>query len=51
MQYIHLYTLLLVFVFHTSGGQNQTNSPQDNISKGRYSESQLKEANTSKVPM
>ena len=44
MKYIHLYTLLLMFVFHTScGGQNQTNVPQDNISKGHYSESQLKE--------
>jgi ligand-binding sensor domain-containing protein len=40
-----------MFVFHTSCGQNQTNVPQDNISKGLYSESQLKEADTSKVPM
>jgi len=38
-------------VFNTSCGQNQTNVPQDNISKGHYSESQLKEAATSKVPM
>jgi ligand-binding sensor domain-containing protein len=37
-------------VFHTSCGQNQTNR-QDNISKGLYSESQLKEAATSRVPM
>ena len=62
MKYAHIYTLFLVFVFHTScGGQNQTNVPQDNISKGHYSESQLKEnsagnlavslADTSKVPM
>ena len=40
-----------MFVFHTSCGQTQTNPPQDNISKGLYSESQLKEADTSKVPM
>ena len=39
-----------MFVFHTSCGQNQTNPPQDNTSQG-YSESQLKEAATSKVPM
>jgi ligand-binding sensor domain-containing protein len=51
MQYIHLYTLFLLFVFHTSCGQSQTNSPQDNISKGLYSESQVKEAATSRVPM
>ena len=51
MKYIHVYALFLVFVFHTSCGQNQTNVPQDNISKGLYSESQLKEAATSKVPM
>src|SRR5258706_9356388 len=40
-------------VFHSSCGQNQTNSPQDNIksSRANYSESQLKEADTSKVPM
>ncbi len=51
MKYIHVYALFLVFVFHTSCGQYQTNVPQDNISKGHYSESQLKEAATSKVPM
>jgi ligand-binding sensor domain-containing protein len=39
-----------MFVFHTSCGQNQTNPPQDNTRLG-YSESQLKEAVTSKVPM
>ena len=39
-------------VFCTScRGQSQTNPPQDNISKGLYSESQVKEAATSKVPM
>ena len=43
MKYAHIYTLFLMFVFHTSCGQNQTNVPQDNISKGHYSESQLKE--------
>ena len=31
MKYIHLNALFLVFVFHTSCGQNQTNSSQDNI--------------------
>jgi ligand-binding sensor domain-containing protein len=40
-----------MFVFHTSCGQTQTNSPQDNISKGLYTESQLKEEATSNVPM
>jgi ligand-binding sensor domain-containing protein len=40
-------------VFHTSCEQSQTNIPQDNIksSRANYSESQLKEADTSKVPM
>ncbi len=38
-------------VFHTSCGQTQTNVPNDNVSKGLYSESQLKELATSKVPM
>ena len=51
MKHIHVYALFLLFVFHTSCGQNQTNPPQDNISKGLYTESQLKEAATSKVPM
>ncbi len=48
---VKLSGLFLMLVFHTSCGQNQTNVPQDNISKGHYSESQLKEAATSKVPM
>jgi hypothetical protein len=43
MRYAHVYALFLVFAFHTSCGQNQTNIPQDNISKGHYFESQLKE--------
>jgi ligand-binding sensor domain-containing protein len=47
MKYAHVYTLFLVFVFHTSCGQNQTNVPQDNTRLG-YSESQLKEAATTK---
>jgi ligand-binding sensor domain-containing protein len=29
MKYPHVYTLFLLFVFHTSCGQNQTNSPHD----------------------
>ncbi len=42
-----------MFVFHTACGQNKTNPPQDNIKYNRtgLSESQLKEAATSKVPM
>ena len=53
MKYVYIYTLFLMFVFHTSCGQNQTNPPQDNIKYNRtgLSESQLKEAATSKVPM
>ncbi len=51
MIYIYVYALFLISVFHAACGQNQTNVPQDNISKGHYSESQLKEAATSKVPM
>jgi len=31
MKYVNVYALFLVFVFHTSCGQNQTNSPKDNI--------------------
>ena len=31
MKYTHIYVLFLVFVFHTSCGQNQTNVPQDHI--------------------
>jgi len=53
MKYIQVYALFLVFVFHSSCRQNQTNPPQDNIkdNRGHYSESQLKEADTTKVPM
>src|SRR5882724_4292683 len=50
MKYAHVYALFLMLVFHTSCGQNQTNEPQDNRKVG-YSESQLKEADTTKVPM
>jgi len=52
MKNLHLY-VLLIFVFYISCGQNQTKVPQENIKSGRanYSESQLKEAETSKVPM
>ena len=31
MKYVHVYALFLMFVFHTSCGQNQTNVPKDNI--------------------
>ena len=53
MKYVLIYTLFLMSVFHTSCGQNQTNPPKDNIKPHRtgLSESQLKEAATSKVPM
>ena len=53
MRYVHIYTLFLMLVFHTSCGQNKTNPPQDNIKYNRtgLSESQLKETATSKVPM
>jgi Two component regulator propeller len=54
MKYIHLNALFLMVVFHSSCGQNQTNAPQDNIKPsktGPYTESQLKEAATSKVPV
>lgn len=52
MKYAHIYTLFLVFVYHTSYGQIPTNVPQqDNISKGLYTESQLKEIEASNVPM
>jgi ligand-binding sensor domain-containing protein len=45
-----IYTLSLMFVFQTSCGQNQTNPPLDNRRVG-YSEAQLKEADTTRVPM
>ncbi len=53
MKYTHVYALLLVFVFHSSCVQNQTNSPKENIKPNRagYTESQLKDADSSKVPM
>lgn len=51
MKQLQVYSFFLMFVFHASCGQNQTNVPQDNISKGHYSESQFKEAANSKVPM
>jgi ligand-binding sensor domain-containing protein len=62
MKYIQVYALFLMLIFCTScGGQNKTNVPKDNISKGNSSESQLKEnsagelavslAATSKVPI
>lgn len=53
MTYAHVYTLFLVSVCYSSCGQNQTKVPQDNIKANRanYSESQLKEADTTKVPM
>ena len=49
-----LFVLFLIIVFHTScGGQNQTSVPKQNNRSHRsgLSESQLKEAAASKVPM
>lgn len=53
MKYIHLNALFLLFVFYTSCVQSQTNPPQDKIRNHRsgLSESQVKEAATSKVPV
>ena len=52
MKYAHVYTLFFMSVFCTSYGQNKTNVLQDNISRGLYSESQLKEAATARgVPV
>lgn len=50
---VKLIALFFMFVLHTSCGQSQTNPPQDNIRSHRsgLSESQLKEAAASKVPM
>lgn len=48
---MHVYVLILTSLFYTSCGQSQTNIPQDNVSKGLYSESPLKESATSKVPV
>ena len=31
MKFVHVFALFLMFVFHTSCGQNQTNLPKDNI--------------------
>ena len=44
MKYTHVYTLFLVFVFHTSCGQNQTGLSQDNI------KSETKDSITSQPP-
>ncbi|QEC42496.1 ligand-binding sensor domain-containing protein [Pseudobacter ginsenosidimutans] len=53
MKYVQVYALFLVSVCYSSCGQNQTNVPQDKIkaTRANYSESQLKEADTTKVPM
>jgi ligand-binding sensor domain-containing protein len=61
MKYIHVYILFLVFAFLPSCGENQTNAPKDDITKGHKSESQPREnsagslavklAETSKVPV
>jgi len=53
MKFIHLFALLMMLVCCTSCGQNQTNGPLDKIKsiKANYSDAQLKEADTSQVPM
>ena len=53
IKYFSVHTLFLMFVFCTSCGQNQTSVPKQNNRTHRsgLSESQLKEAATSKVPM
>jgi len=53
IKHVKLFAPFLMFVFQTSCGQNKTNPPQDNIKHNRtgLSESQLKEAASSKVPM
>ena len=50
-KFVKLFALFFMPVFHTTCVQSQTNPPQDNISKGLYSESQLKAADSSGVPM
>src|SRR5579863_1399335 len=51
--FVKLFALFSMAVFHTSCGQNQANPPQDKFSREHngYSESQIKELATSKVPM
>ncbi|MEQ9442837.1 MAG: two-component regulator propeller domain-containing protein [Cyclobacteriaceae bacterium] len=53
MKYIHVFALFLISVFHTAYGQDQTSVPEQNNRNHRsgLSESQLKEAAASKVPM
>jgi ligand-binding sensor domain-containing protein len=53
MKYAHVYVLFWMSVFHTSCEQKQTNPPQDKFSREHngYSQSQIKELATSKVPM
>ena len=52
MKCIHLYTLFLMLVFHTSCEPKQTNPPQDEFSREHngLSQSQIKEMATSMVP-
>ncbi|MEB2781670.1 two-component regulator propeller domain-containing protein [Algoriphagus sp. C2-6-M1] len=53
IKHYSVHTLFLMLAFLTSCGQKQTNVPQDNIKSNNagYSESQLKEADSSRVPM
>lgn len=51
MRYVHVYALFLLLACHTACGQNQISPPPDNVSKRHYTESQIKEAATSRVPM
>lgn len=53
MRLFHVFALCLIFVVHTACGQQQSGLPQDNFSRAHngYSESQLKEVATSRVPI
>lgn len=53
MKYIFLFTLLLMSLFYTSCKQNKAKVPEDNTrhTSANFTESQLKEAETSRVPV
>ncbi|NML23992.1 hypothetical protein HHL16_24135 [Pseudoflavitalea sp. G-6-1-2] len=53
MKYAIVYAWFMVSVCYSSCGQNQTNAPSNNnrANRANYTESQLKEADTAKVPM
>lgn len=53
MKHIHVFTFFLMSFFYSSCGQNHTQAPKHTLkpNSAGYSESQLIEADTSKVPM